>query len=101
MGSASGARVGAQVADIDGGADSTRAKLWEGGLSAIESAVKNDSQDTMPITLRHILERHFRAECSVVDQNIETAETLGGRRHHPLDCMRVGDIRQERKGSSP
>src|ERR1700758_657278 len=90
VGSVWGARVGAKPADIDHGADSPRAKLWEGGLGAIESAVKNDSQDIMPITLRHIFERHFHAECSVVDQNIDTAETLGGRCHHPLDCASVG-----------
>jgi hypothetical protein len=101
MGSVLGSRVGAQSADIDDGADPTRAKLWEGGLGAIESAVKNDSQDIMPITERHISERHFHAECSIVDQNIDTAEMLGGGCHHPLDSADVGDIRQERKGSSP
>jgi hypothetical protein len=101
MGSVQGASVGAQAADIDDCADSTRAKLWEGGLDAIESAVKDDSQNITPIALRHILERHFYTEGRVVDENIDAAEMLRGRCHHPVDCAGVGDIRQERKGSSP
>jgi hypothetical protein len=101
MGSVQRAGVGAQAADIDDGAHSTGTKLGESGFGAIKRAVQDDRQDITPVTLRHILEGNFQAERCVVDENIDTAETLGSRRHHPVDSVRVGDVSQDRKGSAP
>jgi hypothetical protein len=101
MGSVQGTRVGAQAADIDDGAYATSAKLWERRLDAIESAVKDDSKGITPVTLRHVLEGNFHADCCIVDENIDTAETPGSRRHHPLDCLSVGDVGEESKGCAP
>lgn len=75
----------------------TRPQMHQSGLQGKKGPVQVDGQHGAPIRQGHLVERLFRPHGGIVDEDVEAAKALNGRRDQPFDGGRITHIGQYRE----
>jgi len=90
-----GARVTAEATNGDDGA--ARPQMHESRPHGQKGPAQVYGQLGVPIRQDHVVERLFRPHGGIVDEDVEAAKALDGRRDEPFDGGRIAYVGQDRQ----